>query len=77
MDVYAFARWFKSTFGVPPHRYVLQRRIERAQALLRATALPLTHIALECGFYSASHFSTVFKKNIGVTPTEYRISITS
>ena len=72
MDVYAFSRWFRRAFGVPPHRYVLEQRVQRAQALLRAGGGPLTEIALQCGFYSASHFSTVFRRQVGVTPSAYR-----
>src|SRR5947209_1873987 len=43
-----FARAFKTAFGLPPHRYLLTRRIERAAALLRDTDLPVIEIALEC-----------------------------
>src|SRR5690242_5441469 len=47
-----FARSFKDAFGVPPHRYLLTRRIERATALLRDSDLPITDIALETGWNS-------------------------
>jgi len=45
-----FARAFKEAFGVPPHRYLLTRRIERAVALLRDTDLPITDIAFQAGW---------------------------
>lgn len=50
LSPYHFARKFKSEFGVPPHTYVLHRRVERAKSLLLATHLPLKVIALDCGF---------------------------
>jgi len=45
-----FARSFKEAFGVPPHRYLLTRRVERAMALLRDTRLSITEIAFEAGW---------------------------
>jgi len=55
-----------------PHQYVMQRRMARAQELVRHTALPLTDIALACGFSSASHFSNRFKSALGMTPSQLR-----
>jgi transcriptional regulator GlxA family with amidase domain len=51
-----FARSFKQAFGVPPHRYLLTRRIERAAALLRETDLPVTEIAFQTGWGSLGTF---------------------
>ncbi|MGV2073558.1 MULTISPECIES: helix-turn-helix transcriptional regulator [Rhizobium/Agrobacterium group] len=65
-------RAFKQTFGLPPYRYIIQRRIERAKQYLRETALSITEIALSCGFSSASHFANVFRKEVGTTPLDYR-----
>jgi AraC family transcriptional regulator len=72
-DVYTLTRWFKSVFGLPPHRYVLRQRVQRSQSLLHSTTLPLTEIALQCGFYSHSHFTGVFKRHVGTTPNQYRL----
>lgn len=59
-----FARSFRQAFGVPPHRYLLTRRIERAVALLRDTALPITDIAFQTGWESLGIFGRTFR---GVT----------
>ena len=67
-----FARSFRDAFGVPPHRYLLTRRIERAKALLRDTDLPITEIAEQVGCASHSHLSVVFHRETGVTPRDFR-----
>ncbi|WP_394777742.1 helix-turn-helix domain-containing protein [Undibacterium sp.] len=72
MDVYSFARWFKTEFGVPPHQYILRARIDRSKGLLQTTALPVAEVALRCGFYSQSHFTTAFRRYVGVAPRAYR-----
>ncbi|MEO8903186.1 MAG: AraC family transcriptional regulator [Polyangiaceae bacterium] len=56
-----FARSFKEAFGVPPHRYLLTRRIERATALLRETELPITEIAFQTGWGSLGTFGRTFR----------------
>eukprot|EP01092_Planopodium_desertum_P012292 TRINITY_DN576_c0_g3_i1.p1 TRINITY_DN576_c0_g3~~TRINITY_DN576_c0_g3_i1.p1 ORF type:complete len:217 (-),score=24.46 TRINITY_DN576_c0_g3_i1:30-680(-) len=60
-----FARSFKDAFGVPPHRYLLSRRIERAVALLRDTDLPITEIALQTGWTSLGTFGRIFRDITG------------
>jgi AraC family transcriptional regulator len=72
MSVYHFARRFQETVGISPYSYVLVRRIERARALLRRNDQRLVDIALDCGFSSQSHLTTVFRQCLGVTPGEYR-----
>jgi AraC family transcriptional regulator len=72
LSEYHFARMFRTSFGLPPHQYVLARRLSRARELLRGTAFPLGEIALACGFASASHFTNRFKQVLGGTPGEYR-----
>lgn len=69
---YHFARVFKRTFGVAPHQYVTQRRIERAKLLLRRTGLPIREIAADCGFSDQSHLTRIFSRYVGVTPGRYR-----
>ncbi len=71
-DVSTFTRWFRRTFGLPPHQFIMRERIARAKVLLRSTHEPLTNIALRCGFNSHSHFSTVFKRAVGITPIKFR-----
>lgn len=67
-----FARSFKEAFGVPPHRYLLTRRIERAKAMLRDSDVPILDIALETGWQSLGTFGRVFKDVTGQTPSELR-----
>jgi AraC-like DNA-binding protein len=67
-----FSRSFKTTFGETPHRYLQRRRIERAMALLRDTATPVTDAALLVGFSSLGTFSRTFHDIVGVSPSEYR-----
>jgi transcriptional regulator GlxA family with amidase domain len=67
-----FARSFKDAFGVPPHRYLLTRRIERAKALLRDTDLPITDIAFQTGWSSLGTFGRIFRDITGESPSELR-----
>jgi AraC-like DNA-binding protein len=68
-----FARSFTEAFGVPPHRYLLTRRIERAMALLRDTDLPITEIAFQTGWKSLGTFGRTFRDIIGVSPGDLRM----
>lgn len=63
-----FARSFKDAFGVPPHRYLLSRRIERAVALLRDTNLSITEIAYRTGWKSLGTFGRIFRDITGENP---------
>jgi transcriptional regulator GlxA family with amidase domain len=67
-----FARSFKEAFGVPPHRYLLTRRIERAKALLRDTDQSITEIAFETGWNSLGTFGRIFRDITGESPKELR-----
>lgn len=67
-----FARSFKDAFGVPPHRYLLTRRIERAVALLRDTDLPITEIAFRTGWKSLGTFGRIFRDVTGESPGDLR-----
>ena len=67
-----FARSFKDAFGVPPHRYLLTRRIERATALLRDTDLPIIEIAFQTGWESLGTFGRTFRDITGKSPSELR-----
>jgi transcriptional regulator GlxA family with amidase domain len=67
-----FARSFKEAFGVPPHRYLLTRRIERATALLRDTELSVTEIAFQTGWKSLGTFGRTFRDVTGESPGEIR-----
>ncbi len=68
-----FARSFKQAFGVPPHRYLLTRRIERATALLRDTDLSITDIAFHTGWRSLGTFGRTVRDVTGETPGAIRV----
>jgi transcriptional regulator GlxA family with amidase domain len=67
-----FARSFKDAFGVPPHRYLLTRRIERAKTLLRDTEIPITDIAFQTGWKSLGTFGRVFRDVTAESPGQLR-----
>jgi AraC-like DNA-binding protein len=67
-----FARSFKEAFGVPPHRYLLTRRIERSKALLRDTDLPIIEVAFQTGWNSLGTFGRIFRDVTGESPSELR-----
>ena len=67
-----FARSFKDAFGVPPHRYLLTRRLERATALLRDTDLSITDIAFQTGWKSLGTFGRTFRDVTGESPGDLR-----
>lgn len=67
-----FARSFKRAFGVPPHRYLLTRRIERATALLRDSDLSMTEIAFQTGWKSLGTFGRTFRDVTGESPGDLR-----
>ena len=68
-----FANLFKNATGIPPHKYVLQQRVEKAKSLLLKKDLKIADIALEVGFCSQSHLTKLFKSRTGVTPRQFRI----
>jgi AraC family transcriptional regulator len=72
LSTYHFARAFKRSFGIPPHRYHTNRRIERARALLADPKASVADVALEVGFSGASAFAATFRRATGQTPTDYR-----
>jgi len=69
-----FARAFKDSRGVAPHRYILECRVKRTQELL-ATELSLSEIAVEVGFADQSHLTRWFRELVGATPGSYRWSM--
>ena len=72
LSQYHFARLFKESTGVPPHRFVVQRRIDRARTLLLDGQLSIDAIARAVGFRTRSHFSMVFHRHTGSPPTAFR-----
>ena len=74
LSPFHFARAFKAATGSAPHRYLTDRRIERAKALIAEGRLPLADIAYICGFSSQAHLTRWFKRIVGTTPGAYRAS---
>jgi AraC-like DNA-binding protein len=67
-----FSRAFKQSVGMSPHRYLLRRRIAAAADLIRKTDRPLAEVALSVGFSDQSHFTRVFARESGETPSAFR-----
>ncbi len=72
LSEFHFARMFKLSKGEAPHSFVQRRRMERAKQLLTQTRMPMTELALLCGFASQSHFAACFRKQVGLTPRQFR-----
>ena len=72
MSRFHFARQFRSSTGVPPHRYVMDQRLQAAKALLRLDNRSVSDIAYETGFKTPSHFTRLFRRYVGVTPSEWK-----
>jgi AraC family transcriptional regulator len=72
LSLYHFARAFKQSFGAPPHRYHMARRMDHARGLLQQRARSVTEIGIQTGFRDTSSFTRAFRKFTGITPTEYR-----
>jgi len=68
-----FLRTFKQVFRCTPHQYLIQLRLQKAQELLRRTDFSITEICFEVGFESLGSFSTLFRRQMGVSPLAYRL----
>jgi AraC family transcriptional regulator len=67
-----FSRAFKVSLGMTPHELLLARRIELARTLIGKTDLPLSRIAVDCGFCDLSHMSRTFVRIVGMPPGSWR-----
>jgi AraC-like DNA-binding protein len=72
LSKYHFVRLFQATYGLTPMEHVSQRRIERAQDLLRSTNLTVTEVCFAVGFSSLGSFSTRFRGLVGETPSAFQ-----
>jgi AraC family transcriptional regulator len=72
-----FVTAFRQATGLPPHRYVLKERVERAKLLLAEPDRAISQIALDVGFSSQSHLTSVFRRTTGMTPKSYRGAVLS
>lgn len=75
LSPFYFSRKFKKLTGYTPYRYILISRICLAKFYLKSTADSVKNIGLNCGFQSEHSFCTTFKKELGMTPSEYRQSV--
>ena len=71
-SVFHFVRSFRESIGLPPHQYLLRRRVERAKQLLVDPRMSLVDVALRCGFASQSHLTAAFHRLARITPRDYR-----
>lgn len=67
-----FIRAFKKTVGMPPHQFVVHRRVERAREMLQDSQMTVLEIANRTGFNSTTHFTKSFRRITGTTPSAFR-----
>jgi AraC family transcriptional regulator len=72
MSPHYFAEMFRDSTGYAPHRYVLLQRIERAKQGLSNTRWSILEVGLNAGFQNSSHFARMFRKFVGVSPSQFR-----
>ena len=72
MSASHFSRSFKQSVGIAPYQYLMQQRVERAKQLLKQRSIPISTIALDCGFANQTHLTKVFRQMTGVTPKAYQ-----
>jgi AraC family transcriptional regulator len=75
MSSHYFSELFKQTTGVSPHQYVLRQKIERAKKHLRDPNANVIEASAMTGFIDQSYFTKVFRRVVGVTPTDFRNSV--
>jgi len=75
MSLSTFQRKFKNRYNTSPAKYIEKQRVEKAKLILSKTTCSITDVCYQVGFESLSHFSKVFKKNCGVSPSDYRKTI--
>jgi AraC family transcriptional regulator len=68
------ARIFRTELGMPPHRYLINLRVDKARRLLEKTSMSIAEIAYECGFAHQEHLTRLFRRHCGTTPAAYRRS---
>jgi AraC family transcriptional regulator len=67
-----FSRAFKGTFGQPPHTFIMARRIDLARKKMLSSSAPLSQIALACGFADQAHLGRLFRRAMGLAPSQWR-----
>ena len=72
LSPFYLTRIFKARYGIPPYRYLISLRIQRASELLRESSFTVTQICHRSGLNSLSHFITTFRRHTGMSPSQYR-----
>src|SRR4029453_5710669 len=72
LSVSHFSRAFRTSTGLPPHRWLLRQRVKAAKQLMSVRALPLSEIGISARFHNQSHFTRVFSSVVGVSPAAWR-----
>ena len=72
LSVGHFSRAFRQSLGTTPHQWLVQRRLDAAKDLIRSCAMPLSNVALSCGFADQSHLTRVFTREVGASPAAWR-----
>ena len=72
LSPFHFARMFKVSVGQAPHAYLTTKRMQHARDLLGGSTVPIAEVARRVGFRTQAHFSGVFRKQVGMTPGQYR-----
>jgi AraC family transcriptional regulator len=75
LNAHHFAHAFKASMGMPPHRFIIERRVDKARRLLDNRQQSIAEIAIACGFANQSHFTEHFRRVVGTTPAKYRRSL--
>ena len=75
MSTHYFCEMFKQSVHISPHQYVLRRKIERARKLLSDPGVTVLEAAVRSGFSDQSHFTKIFRRIVGVTPSGYRAAL--
>ena len=72
LGISRFFRAFSKSFGQPPFAYVKKRRMRHAQVIMLNTREPLSQVALDCGMFDQAHFTRMFRKVVGISPSLWR-----
>jgi transcriptional regulator GlxA family with amidase domain len=75
LSAWHFLRAFRTAFGETPHEFLTRVRLERAKDLLTVSSRPVTEICFDVGFTSLGSFSTLFRRQVGLSPAEFRRKI--
>ena len=72
MSVSHFSRSFRTSMRISPAEFVVRRRLEAAQEVMRTTNRSLSRVAMDCGLSDQSHLCRIFRRRVGATPTQWR-----